>query len=170
MNKRIKGQSIVELVVGLLAIVLVIMGILQVGKLGMEHTQALMQARELADELAINEDFEPLSPGAEYIWRVSEGGDERSYSLDDERLPGDPQPLIDNIVEHSKPADLRTWMPSNQVSPRMYPDRFMGGFDYTVGHTYSERIELYPIIRNLVVEDEYLRMRRRVLMPWLRGL
>lgn len=166
----IRGQSLVELVVGLLAVVLVLMGLLQIGRLGMEHTQTLLDGREKADELTITEDFDPIDPTAQYVWRVSDGADDRSYSQDDVRVPGEPQEIIDNVVEHAEPANLEIWMPTNSLAALERPDDFMQAFDLTYGQSHSERVELYPIIRNLVVEDEYIRLQRRVWMPWIRGI
>ena len=164
------GQSLVELVVGLLAVVLVLIGILQIGRLSMEHTQVLMDAREEADEIASADFFTPSEPGADYLWRVAEGPDERSYSVDDRRIPGEPGEIVDSVVAHAAPSALREWMPANALAAIENPATFMGAFDLMSGGSASERVELYPIIRRAVVDDDYIRLRRVVWMPWLRGL
>lgn len=164
------GQSLVELVVGLLAIVLVFIGILQIGRIAREHTQILMNAREEVDEVVIADTFEPLNPAPDYAWGVDAGADGRDYSQDDVVLADNPNRIIDDVVAHATPDELDVWLSTNAIADLQVPATFMQAFDLTYEQSASGIIEFYPIIRNLVAEDERLRMDRRVWMPWLRGL
>jgi len=164
------GQSLVELVVGLLAIVLVFIGILQIGRIAREHTQILMNAREEVDEMVIDDTFEAIDPAPTYAWGVDPGGDGRDYSQDDVVLASSPSLIIDDVVAHSTPEELDVWLATNAINDLEVPATFMQAFDLTYGQSSSDIIEFYPIIRNLVTEDDRIRMDRRVWMPWLRGL
>jgi hypothetical protein len=167
---KIAGQSLVELVVGLLAVVLVLMGLLQVGRLGLERTQTMMDGREAVDEVVMDSSFEPLDPGAAYGWGVADGPDRRSYSQDDLLLHGSPELIIEDVVEHATPEALAIWAGETAITPLEYQEDFMQAFDLSYEQSSSGIIELYPIIRNLVTDDERIIIRRRVWMPWLRGV
>lgn len=164
------GQSLVELLVGLLALVLVLMGVLQIGRLAHEHTQILMEAREDVDRVVIDDDFEPLDPPPSYAWGVHVGDDGRDYSQDDVVRIDNPDLIVDNVVAHSTPEELELWLSPTAIEELELSDRFMQAFDLTYEQRSSGIIEFYPIIRNLVAEDDRIKMNRRVWMPWLRGL
>lgn len=164
------GQSLVELVVGLLAVVLLLMGILQIGRLGMKHTQTLLDGRKEADFIAGNDEFRSVDTPVGYAFGVTEGSDDRSYSQDDVVVKGNPDEIIDNVVGHADPGSLRIWMPTNSISPLENSASFMQAFDLIHTQSHSERVELYPIIRNLVADDQYIRLSHDVWMPWMRGL
>lgn len=169
-KSQISGQSMVEMTVGVLAVVLMLVGILQICRLGMAHTQVLMDAREQADEMAIDDQLElsDITPG--YLQRVVEGNDEKPYSEDDQMISGEPQEVRDTIIAHSTPKLLRGWVSVNTMNSLNDSSILVDEFDFVYGQGHSENIELYPIIRNLVVEDESIRMNRRVWMPWMREL
>lgn len=168
--KKNDGQSLVELVVGLLAVVLVLMGLLQIGRISLEHTQTLLDARKEADELAMDISFDPVDPGLPYAWGVAPGEDQRSYSLDDVVLHGSPDVIIEDVVAHASPDELNDWIGENELEPMRYPGSFTEAFDLTSAQGSSGTIELYPIIRNLVSDDDRIRLTREVWMPWLRGV
>ncbi len=164
------GQSLVELVVGLLALVLVLMGLLQIGRIGMEHTQVLMEARRDADTLVMQDRFLRPEPGAFYADGVVEGRDRRPHTQHDYTMPGDPGRIIRDVVAHANVEDVSVWVPENAMEDFQYPSSFMQPFDLTYSHRMSDSIEMYPIIRNLVAGRDSMRVSRTVWMPWLRGV
>ncbi len=166
----VSGQSIVELTVGLLAVVLVLIGILQVCRLGMEHTQVMMNAREQVDEMALDDGLEFSGIIPDYLQRVAEGGDQKSYSQDDMLVGGDPQEVRRKIIAHTNPDLLRIWVGTNSMNSLDESSILVDEFDFVYGQSQSKSIELYPIIRNFVVENDSIRMSRRIWMPWMREL
>lgn len=160
----------VELVVGLLALVLVLMGLLQIGRIGMEHTQVLMDARRDADMLAMQEDFLRPDPGAFYALGVVEGRDQRPHTQHDYTMQGDPGNIIQDVVTHARVDDISAWIADNPMQDFQHSSSFMYPFDLTYSRRISDSIEMYPIIRNLVAGQDSMRIGRTVWMPWVRGV
>ena len=163
------GQALIELVVGLVAIMVLAAVILQLGQLQRAHTEALLEARALAGENALAEDFVMVLPGPEYIRDWDVGGDERAYSRDDTPITGSAGILGDDILSQAQPQLLETYAPGNPISE--YSDSAsMDAYALVQGQSQSDSVPLLPIIQRLIYDTDSITMDASVWLTWTEGL
>ncbi len=164
------GQALAEMVVGLVAIMLLVVGLLQIGALSREHTKTLLDARAEADMLAMSPVHAEHLMGPGFIQDWEEGIQGVRYTQKDRALPGDPQSILSNVVDHALPPALYRAVGEQRVHRLSESLTVTDGFEFVRGHSYGERVEMLPIMRRLVTPEESLRMEHEVWMPWVRGL
>ncbi|HMP76971.1 MAG TPA: hypothetical protein PKE12_11820 [Kiritimatiellia bacterium] len=162
------GQAIVELVVGLVALLVVFVGILQIGRLAAERNRTLASARASAANYAMGPAYLLQLPGPDMIRDWDRGADQRSHSRDDRTTAASWQHVA-AIVQHARPQDLDARMPGNPVTA-FGTAGAAGGMDLVHGRVQSDEIPLLPVVRHLLYNAPSLRFEEHVWLVWCEGL
>ncbi len=164
------GQAIIEMVVGLVAILVLVAGLLQLGRLGHEHTQLMMEAREEAGQYAMSDQYALEAPEPQYLYNWSEGGDGRRHSRDDRPLYALSQDVSDEVLVHAKPGELANRVGDNLVSAAYANEAILESFRLVHGRDKSDDIPLYPVIRSLVYNADSIQLESDVWLTWARDI
>jgi hypothetical protein len=164
------GQAMIEMVVAMVAILLLIVGLLQLGLLSHAHTQSMLEARERADASALNPDYQHMFSNPPYLQDWNPGPDGARYSVDDQPVSGPAQDIPAYVSTHALPTPLAAWAGPNPVGDVHASAHVTDAMLFVEGESQSDPVPMYPLIRNLVVQNESIRMSHRVWMPWTRGL
>lgn len=113
--KNSSGQAIAELVVGLIALVVVFMGMLLVQQLGVMHTRTLMAARLEAGKNALNNVDPSEPPKWLKSWKAAKGMD--TYSAHDVPDFGSPNEVSATVVSYANPSALSGYLPGSTNVP-----------------------------------------------------
>ena len=161
------GQAIAELVVGLIAMTVLIMGMLLIEELARTHTHALNLARAQAGQDAVQTPY--ILRNSEPIWigDWSTGHDKIQYSQDDQPVSGNPSTVTAGIVAHAKPGSLSNYAPGNEVSGAASSKGLMDELYLTHGReSVSVDLAFYPIIRHAVYGVDSITMQGDAWMTW----
>ena len=169
------GQAIVEFVVGLVAVLVLVSAILQIGVLGREHTGAMADARALAGQYAMSPVYTEPTPGPYYIQDWREAADNVAYSRDDQPTAITADGVSSGLVAHARPADLAAWVPGNAVSAMQEPSAVLPGFwlVHGVSPTRTVRIDStnsIPAFRHLLYASDSIQLHGDVWMTWTKGI
>lgn len=162
------GQAIAELVVGLVALLVVFVGILQIGRLAAERNRTLAAARGEAASDAMGPAYLLQLPGPDLIRDWDRGPDNRSHSRDDRATAASWQHVA-AIVQHAEPQDLDARLPGNPVTT-FGSAGAAGGMDLVHGLVQSDEIPLLPVVRHLLYDAPSLRFEEHVWLVWCEGL
>jgi len=157
----------VEFVVALVCILVLVAGIIQIAVLGFKQSKLMSEARREAGQKAMLEASSFAGP--QFISACTVGPDETAYSLDDGKTEGDVSELTVGVASHAKPDDLNDFCPDNPVSTlagSSFPQFLFG----LVDSEKTERVELIPIIRELVYGKDAVELKGSVWMTWTKGL
>ncbi|GEM_PF-789735 len=160
-----RGQAVVEFCVGIVCMLIVIGGILQLGKMGIARTDARVQATARATSRSMMSQDEAgglsLPP---YLRRISEGGDSYSYSEDDVKIGGDEQALYDRVARKMHPDSVGLYAPGSDVAGMSDPTEMMLGMGLVQGLGYELNIPVLPIVRKLIMDDNSVDIQVQVWM------
>ncbi len=168
---RKSGQALIELVVGLIVILALTAGMLQVASLTRAHTDTMENARSRAGEWALRDDY--LSPFPQYIAEVLPGPDGIRYTRDDETISADQATFQAAIVERSAgtPAGWETLgaIPGNRIMQLRATAAPVLEFGL-IGAREQEQIEILPAVRNLIYNAQMIEVEGSAWMTWTRGI
>ena len=158
-----RGQAILELVVGLVAMLVVFAGLLQIGGLNRLHTRAMIEARSDA----ANRMFGGVNaPDANYIRDRTPGPDGRRYTRDDAFNTAFAGNFQDHVLDYAQLVPLRNARPNNSIGNLDFNPT---DFDLVhVQKTYATN--LFPIMRDLIYNANSIDVRADVFMTRLGGL
>ena len=166
----IAGQALVEMVVGLVAMMLLLVGLLQIGRLAVAHTGAMMRARERADARARAEHYLQTTPQPLYIYDWHPGRDGVRYTQHDVPVPGLHSPIRRDVLSVARTDEIESYLGPGPLQAIEESERISDGLMMVQGRARSESVPIYPLMRRLVVRDEVLSMQHSVWMPWIRGV
>jgi hypothetical protein len=165
------GQAIVELMVGLVALLVLIAALLQVASLSSAHDATMVEARRQAGELAMMDAEPAFVP--DYILDWHAGPDTKRYTRDDTFTTADPAQFKGTIIDKAA-ADSTGWdridaVPNNRIS-RIHgsgmPQTELG----FVKGTASTNVDLLPVIQSLVYAADSITMETETWMTWTKGI
>jgi len=168
-DTRRSGQALLELVVGLVAIMVLAAVILQLGSLQRAHTKTLIEARAEAGEFAMQIDYISSLPGPQYIRDWSPGTDLKAYSRDDVPQQGSIGYLSDDILAVAQPQQLAVYVPDNIITDSS-DTATMEALSLVSGQAQSEDISLLPIIQRLIYDAPSISMEANVWLTWTKGI
>ena len=147
------GQALIEFCIGLVAMLAVIGGIFQLGRMGMARTDARVDATRFATARSmLDSDVTGLSV-PNYIIRMSEGDDEATYSVDDSRIGGDEGEVYDRFIDSSRPERLRAYAPGNEMAEMSDSFEMLLGMGLVQGVGTRYNIPVFPIVRRLFFDQ-----------------
>jgi hypothetical protein len=165
------AQAMIEVIVGLVAMVVLIAGLIQIVKLTRAQTDAMIEAREMVAVMAF--DDEPLSAYPGYIQDVEVGPDGRRFSSDDTTTDANAVDFDTTFVGQlvSQAAEWNTIgeLPSSAFtslhgSPAPYTE-----FGLLRGRG-SRSILTDPALRHLLYNADEIEIECEVWMTWTRGI
>ena len=169
------GQAIVEFIVGLVAVLALLAGLIQVASLTATHTDTMIQARRLAGEesqrqLGLGED---LVTDPDYIRDWREGPDNKKHTRDDESTAADPDRLDETILSRSVPDDsgweIMSRTPHNRIRRLHSLENPVTLFGLVHGHD-AKPVTLIPAARHLFYDAETVNVECDVWMTWNHGI
>jgi len=164
------GQAIVELMVGLVAVVVLVAGLLQVASLSSAHTETMVEARRQAGERAMLDSESVFTP--DYIRDWHEGPDTRRYTRDDTFTTANAADFQSTIVD--KAADAAGWtvidtVPGNRLTRIHGSGMPQTQFGLVRGYD-SKTVDLLPAIQSLVYAADSIEVETEVWMTWTKGI
>lgn len=164
------GQAMIEFIVGIVAVLALFAGMLQLASLTRAQTDTMVNARRAAAERAMSDPAMLSYP--DYIDSISLGADGSSYSADDEPELGDPAAFtavtVDPSAEGPAAWALVDAVPGNRFSAL----RSSGSIHDLQLVSGSDRrtVAVLPGVQHLLYDDDAITVESRVWMPWLRGI
>ena len=165
------GQAIAELVVGLIALLVVFMGMLQIQRLAHAHTQTLIAAREQAGQDALLSPYVLRYAAPSWIRDWSVGRDNVAYSQDDTPLSGNPNNVTDRIAAHAQrtvnpvPAELTTYAPGNELSAAATTATLQNELYLTHGQSRTNA-DVFSLIRSIVYRADTIQLQGNAWLTW----
>jgi len=164
----------VEVIVGLVAILAIMSGLLQIAGLTRAHTAVLVEARREAGQAALLGlgSGPPLS-APHYIMDWQEGLDGKRLTRDDTFTMASSVPFDDGIVERAAP-DPQGWELLHSVPedalPRLHNHANpVSLFGLVRGHAEA-CVPLLPAVQHLLYAADTIEVESEVWMTWTRGI
>jgi hypothetical protein len=158
------GQALTELIVGLVVIMALLAGLLQITTLTRAQTEVMIEARKLAAIRAM-EGGNQFSAIPSYISAVTAGHDGRTYSRDDKHTFASANDFSRTIIDKST-AESTDWhlldaMPSRRFSDLRGTDNPAELFGLIEG-TASETVKIIPAVKSLLYRADTIKVEGRV--------
>lgn len=170
-SARKDGQAITELMVGLVAIVVLLAGLVQIATIAKRHTDAMVKARKDAGRLAM-QSGRPASAAA-YLedWDVAADG--KRYTRDDDPIDGDPGDfnsyIVDKAAQNAVGWDILDSAQHDDI-PRLRNSAIPATqFGLVEGHA-EDTVELFPVFRHLIYAADAINIECRVWQTWTTGI
>jgi hypothetical protein len=165
------GQAMVELLAGLVALVVLFAGLLQIVSLTRARTDALVAARSQAGQQAVAGAVNPVTP--DYIAYWQSGRDNSPYSADDTFTQANASEFRNVIIDKTV-YDPGQWALIDAVPDNRFSDiRISGNPVAEIGlirGSESRTVPLIPTIRSLVYDAQSITIECEVWLPWTRGI
>ncbi|MBU0714407.1 MAG: pilus assembly protein [Verrucomicrobia bacterium] len=163
-----RGQAMVEFMVGLVVVLVLLAGLIQIGQLTHAHTRTMIAARAQAGQLAMAS-TRPVSETASLISDWVLGVDLRRHTHDDMAmvtsnavtLPGE---LVGQAHLEQVPNAPVSALSTLRDSPNPAGDFFL------VKGEASESVNILPIIRRLVYAHSTLEVESDAWLVWTKGI
>jgi hypothetical protein len=160
-----------ELMVGMIGLLVLVAGILQVASLTKARTDAMVEAREEAGRRALAD--ASLSENPEYIKDVEVGPDGRTYSYDDTHTRAGGGAFHDVIINRTV-ADSSQWQIMEDIHNKSFSALNNAGspiasFGLLKGEA-TRSIQLRPAVRSLIYRAERIDIKCDVWTTWTRGV
>ncbi|MEX2382440.1 MAG: TadE family protein [Opitutales bacterium] len=147
------GQAMVEFCIGLIGMLAVIAGIVQLGRMGLGRTNARVEATAMASAASMTDESD-IRPIRSYIDRMQEGADQRSYSVDDRAQTGDPDAVYEQILRHNQPNTLSGYAPGNILAGLSDSLDMRINTGLVQGTGVEPNIPVMPIVRRLFFDQD----------------
>ncbi len=165
------AQAMIEVMVGLVALIVLIAGLLQVASLTRARTDAMVAARDEAGGLAMLD--APISELPDYIYQIDAGPDGRTYSYDDETSTANPAAfdavIVDQAVSEADEWEVLEALPTSPFADLHGSLAPAGAFGLLKGDA-SETVTLLPAVRSLLYRADEIDVECDVWMTWTRGI
>lgn len=167
---RSSGQALLELVIALVAVMVLVAALLQIGQITGAHWLGLQEARSRADALALSDIYLQAPPNPDFLRDWSPGPDGTAHSRDDQPLQGSDQSFVSEIVQPVRPADLSRYLGGNRFSSLDTPGLVIREFDLLRGDATPRTVPLLPATRRLLYDAESLSIGADCWMIWSRHI
>jgi hypothetical protein len=167
---RRSGQALLELVITLVAVMVLVAALLQIGQLTGAHLIGLHEARSRADALALSDVYLQALPNPDYLRDWSPGPDGVAQSRDDQALLDNDQLFVSEIVQPLRPGDLNRYLPGNRFAPLGTPGLVIREFDLLRGDATTRTVPLLPAARHLLYDAESIAIGADCWMIWSRNI
>ena len=167
--KNNPGQAMVELTIGLVAIMVLLGAMIQIGSLINARTQTMARARAEAGADAVSA-IAPARPTRnEYIYNWHPGGDGRPYTRDDFSITATSAvDALELTVQSSGMAGVPP-PPDNPFGSLASAPDIVGDFALIYSRE-SASVDVLPVIRRLVYNNESIEVESDVWMVWGAGI
>ncbi len=170
-NIHRSGQALIEVVVGLVAIMALLVGIVELTALLSAQSNTLIEARARAGASAMSD--ASISALPDYIAEIGVGADGRAYSVDDTHTIADQGALQSTVVDRTanEPTDWNTMdrLPFSPMSALRQTAVPVTEFGLVEG-TAETRVTLLPGVQHLLYDAQEIDVRSRVWMTRTEGI
>jgi hypothetical protein len=161
----------IEVLVGIVALIVLIAGLLQVASLSAGQTGTMVTARKKAGDNAMNGGQVASVPDYIKDWQVS--SDKKHYTADDTFSPADANQFEGTIIEHAA-VDSSGWTIIDSVPHNRFTIIHKSGtpqYDLGLveGHD-STNVYLLPVIQELVYRADSIKIDSKVWMTSTKGI
>ncbi len=161
----------IEIIVGLVAMVVLISGLIQIVSFTRAQTDVIIEAREMAGEMAFQD--MPISAFAGYIQDIEVGPDGRTYSSDDTTTDADASlfeaEIVGQLVSQSEEWDTLDNLPTSPFSSLHESDVPFTEFGLLRGSA-SASVPTDPAVRHLLYDAAEIEIACEVWTTWTRGI
>jgi hypothetical protein len=165
------GQALVEFAVGLVALLILIAALVQIGAIARRDLRNILDARARAGAAALSDVYlAPVLPGPRFIRDWSDGPDGSPYTRDDRPIFANPNLLAEGIVGRVDPDRLSRLVPQNRFSALADPAAVLPGMGFVRGSSSRTVIPVLPIARRLFFGRETLELDSDVFLIWTKGV
>ncbi len=169
--RRTQGQAMIEVIIGLVAVLVLVSGLLQVATLTKNHTDAMVEARREAGQRAV--DLFGGSDSAEYIRDWETGADTKRYTRDDEFTGGSQGAFVGTIVDKAGRAqgdwDIIARTPHQGMTELRSGAQPSETFGLVRGRATRD-VQLLPAVRSLLYRADSIDVESEVWMTWCTGI
>jgi hypothetical protein len=160
----------IEFTVGLIVVLVLFAGFLQIAQLGHRRNISMAEARgEAGAKATMYNGYLSEMPGPEFIREWRPGPDGHKHSVDDEFTPGFASEVDDGIIRYAKPAELGAWAPNNQLSA-LSGSPIVPSVGLVHGVADPVELPLVPIVRKLIYDADTIRVEADAWMVWTSGI
>lgn len=165
------GQAIIEFVVGLVGLLVLIAAILQMGYLSFEHNQTMLEAREKTGRLSIGATYGSGDGLPEAIYDWNAGNDEQRYTRDDyPTTMRTPSEHFQEISQYAHPEELQSLVGTSALNHITSSNTYTAALGLCTAKERSNSTPLFPIIRQLVYNNDHIEVETETAMTWIGGL
>ncbi len=159
----------VELAVGLVVILVLFAGLIQIGRLSRARTRTMIEARENAGRNAMDDEFSN-DGGSTYILSWSAGPDGKAYTADDLLFPGtNAAGLAQDVQSMARADELDYIFPGNPLSGMGDSTDAINVFYLVCGEGF-ESVSNLPVIRNLIYGRSTISTESGVWLVWTKEI
>ncbi len=169
-SRRRAGQALIELIVALVAVLAIVAGLIQIGRLSLRHLDTLHEARGLVAQYAMSDTYQSMLPSGRWIQDWTEGRDRRRYSRDDSALIGSSHGLRQFVLPVARTDELAQRIPNNRLSRLQYAEQPIEEFDLVRATAESRPIPLLPVARHLLYRADTIRVEAESVLVWTKGI
>ena len=165
---RSTGQAMVEFMVGLVVVLVLLAGLIQIGQLAHAHTRTMIAARAAAGRLAMSA-TPPVSDNAQLVSGWVPGPDQRRYTPDDMAIAASNAATLPGELVAQARLDLVPDAPPNALATLAASPNPAGKFFLVKGNA-SESVPILPVIRRLVYPRPEMEVESDAWMIWTKGI
>ncbi len=147
------GQSVVEFCIGLVAILTVVTGVLQLGLMGIGRTNARVEATEAAAVESMSPPNTSFQTIHTYVRAVTAGPDGRAYSADDTETIAGVNEVYERILEANQPSVLSGYVSGNDLANIQNQVDMQAMTGLVRGSAIESGIPVMPIVRELFFDQ-----------------
>lgn len=163
MNRRIppstrSGVALIEFTVGLVAVMVTIGALVQIGLLGKYRTDTMITATREASISGLDGEGE-FQTMPRYILTWTDGEDDSRHSEDDARVMGSADAFQTTLTQTALPRDLSQYLPDAPLADVDTPERLILQFRMVQGASTRTGIDLLPVVRNWIYRRDSMNIR-----------
>lgn len=157
-NQSRSGVALIEFTVGLIAVIVAVGAMVQLGLLGMHRTDTMINATREASvgAMAEEQDFQAMP---DYMITWSDGEDDSRHSEDDNRVIGSADGIHEALSNTARPGDISNYLPDAPLADINNPERLIMQFRMVRGVSTHVGVDVLPVVRNLVYREDSLNIR-----------
>ena len=160
-----------EFLAGLVAILVLVAGMVQLASITRKHTNTMIDARAMAGQRAVD----PVGwlQTSTYIKDWREGGDGKRYTADDEPLPdtlyGFNNEIVDRSADSASGWDLMNNARYDHIADLRDVSEPPIQFGMVNGSSEAD-IQLLPVFQRLIYAAQEINLETEVWMTWTKGI
>jgi hypothetical protein len=170
-NSAKTGQALVEFMIGMVVVLVLVSGLLQIASICKAHSDTMLDARKEAGIYAMTES----GPGAsllfnpDYIKDWQEGGDGRMLTRDDVSVAGDPgsfqRTVVERTVQNPEEWDIIDAVPENRMSALRGDAGVINSLGLVKGSAKKKaQLDMIPAFKHLVYNADSIDVESEVWM------
>ena len=171
------GSGLVEFAITLIAVMIILGGFVQIIRVGITRSDSLAEStrratREMmrSGETDDGGSYNVGSGSLSYLNNWNLGGDDAPHTADDQAQFGNSGAIFEEILEETRTGALGNYVPDNAFTELDQTGDLLDGYNFAVGVAPREDVDVLPVVRNLIYNEDEIEVRTRAVFPWTKGL